>query len=69
MASAKISSKFQVVIPKEVRDELHWPAGSQVIVFPFEDRLEIFLEKDIRKMRGALKPMNTDIERESEDRI
>jgi AbrB family looped-hinge helix DNA binding protein len=30
VATITLSSKGQVVIPKEIRDELHWTAGTQI---------------------------------------
>jgi len=31
-ATATLSSKGQVVIPKEIRDELHWDTGTQIVL-------------------------------------
>jgi len=31
-ATTTLSSKGQVVIPKEIRDELHWEAGTQIVL-------------------------------------
>ncbi len=30
MITTKLSSKGQIVIPKEIRDELHWEAGTEL---------------------------------------
>jgi AbrB family looped-hinge helix DNA binding protein len=32
METIRLSSKGQIVIPKEVRDRLHWEAGTELIV-------------------------------------
>ena len=68
MSAAKISSKFQVVIPKEVRDKLRLKAGQQVEILRYENRIELIPIQPGKKMRGFLKGMDTCIEREG-DRI
>ena len=68
MNSVKISPKYQVVIPKKVRDSLNLTAGQRVQVFAYGNRIELIPEKDISEMRGFLKGINSYIERE-EDRI
>jgi AbrB family looped-hinge helix DNA binding protein len=37
LATVKLSSKGQVVIPKEVRDALHWEPGTELIIVPTSD--------------------------------
>jgi AbrB family looped-hinge helix DNA binding protein len=63
-----ISPKFQIVIPKEIRKTLHLKPGEKLYVFHYQNRLEFVLAKDIKKMRGFLKGINTIIERD-EDRL
>jgi AbrB family looped-hinge helix DNA binding protein len=63
-----ISPKFQIVIPKEIRESLHWRPGEKLQVFRYQNRLEFVPVKDIKKMRGFLKGINTIIERD-EDRL
>ncbi|PKN21410.1 MAG: AbrB family transcriptional regulator [Deltaproteobacteria bacterium HGW-Deltaproteobacteria-22] len=62
-----VSPKYQVVIPQEVREVLQILPGMKVQVFVFENRIEIIPEKPMRDMRGFLRGLPTDVERE-EDR-
>jgi len=39
MATTKISSKGQVVLPKSLRDEMAWPVGTDLIVERDRNRL------------------------------
>jgi AbrB family looped-hinge helix DNA binding protein len=67
VATVTISPKFQVVIPKEVRQKLGLKAGQKVQTIVFEDRIELIPVKPIKKMRGFLKGIDTSVQRE-EDR-
>jgi AbrB family looped-hinge helix DNA binding protein len=61
-----ISPKFQIVIPKEVRETLHLQPGEKLVVFHYQNRLEFIPVKNIKKMRGFLKGIDTAIERDKE---
>lgn len=67
MSTVKVSPKFQVVIPKEVRESLGIRAGQRVQVVAYEDRVEFIPLKPMKQMRGFLKGIETTIERD-EDR-
>jgi len=41
IATITLSSKGQVVIPKEIRDELHWTGGTQLTVIATGDGVTI----------------------------
>ena len=40
MVTVKISSKYQIVIPKIVRDELNIKAGQKFQLIPYKNRIE-----------------------------
>ena len=67
MEAVKISPKFQVVIPREVREKLQLVAGQKMQVLAYGNRIELIPERDIAEMRGFLKGIDTTVERE-EDR-
>jgi len=68
MKTVTISPKFQVVIPKNVREALGLRSGEKAHVISFRNRIEIIPLRDIRKLRGYLKGIDTSFERET-DRV
>ncbi len=68
MLSVKVSPKFQVVIPKEIRNSLNVYPGQQMQVIEYENRIELIPEKDISELEGFLKGINTAFQRK-DDRV
>ena len=67
MQTVTISPKFQVVIPKAIRQTLQLTPGQKVQAFLYEDRIELIPVRPVKQMRGFLKGIDTTIPRE-EDR-
>jgi AbrB family looped-hinge helix DNA binding protein len=63
-----VSPKFQVVIPRAVREALHIRPGQRMQVIQYEDRIELIPIRPTHEMRGFLKGIDTTIEREP-DRV
>ena len=68
MVTVTVSPKFQVVIPKAVRERLGIQPGQKLQILQFSDRIEFVPLREIKQMRGFLKGIPTEIARE-EDRI
>ena len=68
MKSVTISPKYQVVIPREVRESMEIKPGTKVQVLLYENRIELIPTKNLRRMRGFLKGIDTTVEREG-DRV
>ena len=68
MQAVTVSPKFQVVIPRPVRDSLHLHAGQKMQVMEYDGRIELIPERDITELRGFLKGINTTFKREK-DRV
>lgn len=68
MTTVTVSPKYQVVIPKEIREKLKLKPGQKLQIIYLCDRIEFILLKNIKEARGFLKGINTDIKREG-DRI
>ena len=66
MDTVTISPKFQVVIPKEIRERLKLSPGQKVQAIVYEDRIELIPVRSMRKMRGFLKGIDTVIRREGD---
>jgi AbrB family looped-hinge helix DNA binding protein len=66
MAAVKVSPKFQVVIPRRVREALQITPGQEVEVVAHGDRIELIPIKPMRKMRGFVRGIDTSVEREAD---
>lgn len=67
MSTVIISPKFQVVIPKDVRDSIGLKVGEVLQVIQYGRRIEMIPVTTIKAMKGFLKGMSSKFERE-EDR-
>jgi AbrB family looped-hinge helix DNA binding protein len=68
METVKISPKYQIVIPKKIREALNLSPGQRVQMVAFEDRIEMIPIRKMSEMKGFLKGIDTTVERET-DRI
>ena len=68
METVTISPKYQVVIPKQIRDRLRLLPGQKIQAVAYGDRIELIPVRPVRQLRGFLKGMDTTIER-SADRV
>ena len=68
MQTVTVSPKYQVVIPRPVRDRLRLRPGQRMQVIAYNGRVELVPERDIAELRGFVKGINTAFARET-DRI
>lgn len=68
MTAVTVSSKFQVVIPKEIREALGIVSGQKIQMLTHGNRIELVPVKPMREMRGFLKGIDTHVDRDP-DRV
>jgi AbrB family looped-hinge helix DNA binding protein len=61
-----ISSRFQVVIPKDVRESLDLKPGQQVEAIPFKGRVELIPLEPNESMHGIMKGNDTTVPRDDD---
>lgn len=68
MNAVTVSPKFQVVIPRDLRESMDIRSGTKVQVLRYENRIGLLRLKSPKSMRGFLKGIDTDVGRE-QDRV
>ncbi len=64
-----VSPKFQVVIPQKVREMLGVKAGQKMTVLAYDNRIVLIPTRPIQEARGSLKGMDTNVERDEDERV
>ena len=68
MTSVTVSPKYQVVIPKDVRDSMGIVSGQKIQILTYQNRIELIPIRPMKKMRGFLKGIDTSVKRDK-DRV
>jgi AbrB family looped-hinge helix DNA binding protein len=66
MSTVTVSPKFQVVIPKPVREAIGLKAGETLQIIQYGSRIELIPVKSLKTMKGFLKGMDTNFTREDD---
>ncbi len=68
MKTVTLSPKFQVVIPQTIREALKLVPGEKLRVIRYGNRVEFIPVRTAQQLRGLLRGIDTNIERE-DDRL
>ena len=68
-STATLSSKFQISIPKSVREEQHWQAGQEFVFIPKGKGVLVMPVPELEQLSGIAKGANAASYRDREDRF
>jgi len=66
MNTVTVSSKYQVVIPKEIRESIGLEVGTAMEVITYGNRIELVPIRPMKALKGLLKGIDTTIERDGD---
>ncbi len=69
METVTLSPKFQVVIPKKIRERMGLKPGEKLQIISLDNRIEIIPIRPMSEMKGFLKGLDPTFHREREDRL
>ena len=67
MFASTISTKYQVVIPLEIRNQFDLKPGQKVVFIPHKKTLSLVIVPPIEDAEGFLEGIDTDVQRDEED--
>ena len=68
MTAVTVSPKYQIVIPKEIRESMGIFSGQKVQIISYQGRIELIPLRPMKEMKGFLEGIDISVIRE-EDRI
>lgn len=69
MTQVRLSSKYQIVIPADVREQLHLRPGQALEVLLVEGGIRVVPVKSMDELFGSLRGLDTALERDEADRL
>ena len=69
MSTVLVSPKFQVVIPREIREKNGITAGQRLQVISFDGRIELIPVRKMSTTKGFLSGFDKGFARDEEDRV
>jgi len=66
MTTITVSSKFQIVLPRVIRESLGIKPGEKLHAIEYRGRIELVPVRAIRSSRGSLKGIATDVPRDTD---
>ncbi len=66
MNTVTVSPKYQIVIPKQIRESMGIISGQKIKMLVYRNRIELIPIKSLEKMKGFLKGINTEVTREKD---
>jgi AbrB family looped-hinge helix DNA binding protein len=69
MNPVTISTKYQVVIPRSVREQFNLKPGQKLLFIPYKNSLRIVIIPPIEEARGFIPGIDTEVERDRDDRV
>ena len=69
VASATLSTKFQISIPKSVRDQQRWEAGQEFVFIPKGKGVLVMPVPEFEQLAGLAKGARRDGYRDRKDRF
>jgi AbrB family looped-hinge helix DNA binding protein len=67
METTTISSKYQVVIPRRIREQLNLKPGQKVVFIPYKHSLRLVIMPPIEEGKGFLEGIDTTVDRDEEE--
>ncbi|MCP5358874.1 MAG: AbrB/MazE/SpoVT family DNA-binding domain-containing protein [Pseudomonadales bacterium] len=68
MAEVTVSPKYQIVIPKEIRESMGIVSGQKVQIMSYKGRIEVIPLQPMKAMKGFLEGIDTTVARDA-DRV
>lgn len=69
MNTAVVSSKYQVVIPREVRENFGLQVGTTVQMICYGNHIALVPLQPLQNLKGIFAGISTDIDREQAERL